>query len=98
MKIKKLKVKTHKIEVVWASAVEEAIYSLAEKNGWVFDKEEVSEYLYSDPSWTWGDAAYTLIEAKVFIGEVFSALEETSTVKGKEYSFEYFFKLVSLVG
>lgn len=94
----KLKVKTQKLEVVWAGEVVDALMSLAKDNGWQLDKDDVDDCLYDNTPWTWGDAAYTLITANVFVEEVLEAIRDTAIVKGEDFSFDYKFDLVGLEG
>lgn len=98
MKINKLKVKTHKLEVVWADDVVAEIIALAHSNGWEVDTDDVNATIYADPDWTWGDAEYTLLSAKVFVQEVLDAINADATVRGEDFSFDYKFDLVGLVG
>lgn len=86
------------LTVVSPEAVVEAMLNLAKQSGWVFDAEEVSEALYTDPSWTWGDAEYTLIDGGVFVRAVFQALNDVAITNGKDYEIDYQFKYVALVG
>lgn len=98
MKINKLKVKTHKLEVVWADDVVAEIIALAHSNGWEVDREDVESTIYADPDWSWGDAEYTLLSSKVFVQEVLDAIDSDATVRGRTYSFDYKFDLVALIG
>ena len=96
-KVEKLKVATHKLEVVWGADVVKEIVALAIRNGWECDEDEVSDYVHQDPPWTWGDAAYTLIEARVYVQLVLDGISEAE-VKGTDFSFDYKFDLVALEG
>ena len=102
MKIDKLKVQAHKLEVVWAEDVVREIVALASRKGWVLDEEEVKDCVYQDPPWTWGDAEYTLIDAKVFVRVVMDRIPSCqwaeAEVKGQDFSFDYDFDLVALIG
>jgi hypothetical protein len=97
-KVEKLKVATHKLEVVWGACVVTEIVAIAIRNGWECNTNEVSDYVHQDPPWTWGDAAYTLIEAKVYVQLVLDGISETNMSKGKDFSFDYKFDLVALEG
>lgn len=98
MKTLNLKVKAHKVEVVWAEEVVYSIVQCAKNNGWQCSIDAVNDALYSDPSWTWGDAAMTLINGEVFVSEVFEALNNTCTAEGNDFSVDFKFKYVALEG
>lgn len=98
MKTVKIKVPAHKVEVVWAEEVVYQIVQTAKVNGYVCSIDDVNEYLYSDPSWTWGDAVMTIVDAEVFVKEVIDALQNTCTVEGADFSIDFKFQLVALEG
>jgi hypothetical protein len=98
MKVSKLRVKSHKVEVVWAEEVVYQIVETAKKNGWVCSIDDVNDDLYNDPCWTWGDAVMTLIDAEVFVKSVMEALNNTCTCEGKFFTVDFKFQLVALEG